>query len=130
MKNLLEADESLKRLIQEDVKSLTDDFSETEELLEKLEDSKRSQRYAIRDIKEIKEWLLLFGKYAKNANPDVLVTMIQTFVERIYITDENDEYHYHIRLLVCDSDQCCKHYYSTCKSILYVLNLRLCFLFL
>ena len=43
--------------------------------------------YAIRDIEEIKERLLSFGKYAENAAPDVLVTLIQTFVERIFITD-------------------------------------------
>ena len=39
----------------------------------------------------VKERLLSFGKYAENAAPDVLVTLIQNFVERIYITDENDE---------------------------------------
>ena len=27
--------------------------------------------------------------------PDVIVTLIQTFVERIYITDKNDERHCH-----------------------------------
>ena len=74
--------------MQEDVRALTDDLSETEMLLQKLEDSKRSQMYAIRDIEEIKERLLSFGKYAENAALDVLITLIQTFVERIYITDE------------------------------------------
>lgn len=68
-----------------------------ETLLQKLEDSKRSQMYAIRDTEEIKERLLSFGKHAENAAPDVLVTLIQTFVERIYITNENDERHCHIR---------------------------------
>lgn len=87
VKNLREADNSLKRFIQEDVKALTDELSETETLLQKLEDSRQSQMYAIRDIEEIKERLLSFGKYAENAAPDVLVTLIQTFVERIYITD-------------------------------------------
>mgnify|MGYP000612271713 FL=1 len=44
--------------------------------------------YAVRDIEEIKERLLSFEKYAKDAQPDVLVTLIQSFVERIYIVDE------------------------------------------
>ena len=87
MKNLREADDGLKRFIQEDVKALTDELSETETLLQKLEDNRQSQMYAIRDIEEIKERLLSFGKYAENATPDVLVTLIQTFVERIYITE-------------------------------------------
>ena len=89
---------------QEDVKALTDELSETETLLQKLEDSRQSQMYAIRDIEEIKERLLSFGKYAENAAPDVIVTLIQTFVERIYITDENDERHCHIFIKGCSKE--------------------------
>ena len=95
--NLREADDSLKRFIQEDVKALTDELSETETLLQKLADSRQSQMYAIRDIEEIKE-------YVENAAPDVLVTLIQTFVERIYITDENDERHCHIFIKGCSKE--------------------------
>lgn len=104
VKNLRESDNNLKRFIQEDVKALTDELSETETLLQKLEDSRQSQMYAIRDIEEIKERLLSFGKYAENAAPDVLVTLIQTFVERIYITDENDERHCHIFIKGCSKE--------------------------
>ena len=104
VKNLWEADDSLKRFIQEDVKGLTDELSETETLLQKLEDSRQSQMYAIRDIEEIKERLLPFGKYAENAAPNVLVTLIQTFAERIYITDENDERHCHIFIKGCSKE--------------------------
>ena len=139
VKNLREADENLKRFIQDDVKGLTDELSETEKLLQKLEDSRQSHMYAVREIEEIKERLLSFGKYAKDAQPDVLVTLIQSFVERIYIVDENDEHYCHIFIkgctkedydeffratgyisgarkreaitskLLCDSDECCKH---------------------
>ncbi len=70
-----------------------------------VKDNKRSQMYAIRDIEEIKERLLSFGKYAENAAPDVLVTLIQTFVERIYITDENDERHCHIFIKGCSKEE-------------------------
>ena len=55
-------------------------------------------------IEEIKERLLSFGKYAENAAPDVLVTLIQTFVERIYITDENDERNCHIFIKGCSKE--------------------------
>ena len=60
--------------------------------------------YAIRDIEEIKERLLSFGKYAKDAQPDVLVTLIQSFVERIYIVDENDERYCHIFIKGCSRE--------------------------
>ena len=104
VKNLREADDSLKRFIQEDVKAITDELAEIEILLQKLEGSRQSQMYAIRDIEEIKERLLSFGKYAENVAPDVLVTLIQTFVERIYITDENDERHCHIFIKGCSKE--------------------------
>ena len=104
VKNLREADDSLKRFIQEDVKAITDELAEIEILLQKLEGSRQSQMYAIRDIEEIKERLLSFGKYAENAAPDALVTLIQTFVERIYITDENDERHCHIFIKGCSKE--------------------------
>ena len=104
VKNLREADDGLKRFIQEDVKALTDELFETETLLQKLEDSRQSQMYAIRDIEEIKERLLSFGKYAENAAPDVLVTLIQSFVERIYIVDENDERYCHIFIKGCTKE--------------------------
>ena len=104
MKNLREADDSLKRFIQDDVKGLTDELSETEKLLQKLEDSRQSQIYAVRDIEEIKERLLSFEKYAKDAQPNVLVTLIQSFVERIYIVDENDERYCHIFIKGCTKE--------------------------
>lgn len=104
MKNLREADENLKRFIQDDVKGLTDELSETETLLQKLEDTRQSQMYAVRDIEETKERLLSFEIYAKDAQPDVLVTLIQSFVERIYIVDENDERYCHIFIKGCTKE--------------------------
>ena len=77
-----------------------------------------------------KERLLSFAEYAKDAQPEVLVTLIQTIVERIYIVDKDDERFCHIFIKgctdedytgffqtagyieqkttpVCDSEQCC-----------------------
>lgn len=85
---------------------------------------------AIRDLEMTKERLLSFAEYAKDAQPEVLVTLIQTIVERIYIVDKDDERFCHIFIKgcsgedytgffrtaayiednstsVCDSEQCC-----------------------
>ena len=58
----------------------------------------------VRDIEEIKERLLSFKNYAKAAQPDVLVTLMQSFVERIYIVDENDERYCHIFIKGCTKE--------------------------
>ena len=76
---------------------------------------------AIRDMEMTKERLLSFAEYAKDAQPEVLVTLIQTIVERIYIVDKDDERYSHIFIKgcsgedyiednstsMCDSAQCC-----------------------
>ena len=84
--------------------NLSDELRDVGILLEKLEDSKRNQMYAVRNIEEIKERLLSFGKYAEDAQPDVLVTLIQSFVERIYIVDEDDERYCHIFIKGCTKE--------------------------
>ena len=85
---------------------------------------------AIRDLEMTKERPLSFAEYAKDAQPEVLFTLIQTIVERIYIVDKDDERYCHIFIKgcsgedytgifrtagyiednspsVCDSEQCC-----------------------
>ena len=104
VKNMRDAGDDLKRLIQKDIQDLSNELREIGILLEKLEGSKLNQMYAVRNIEEIKERLLSFGKYAEDAQPDVLVTLIQAFVERIYIVDENDERYCHIFIKGCTKE--------------------------
>ena len=56
---------------------------------------------AIRDLEMTKERLLSFAEYAKDAQLEVLVTLIQTIVERIYIVDKDDERFCHIFIKGC-----------------------------
>lgn len=69
--------------------------------------------YAVGDIKEIKERLLYFEKYSKDALPDVLVTLIQSFVERIYIVDENDECYCRIFINGCSKEDYDEFFHAT-----------------
>ena len=59
---------------------------------------------AIRDLEMTKERLLSFAEYAKDAQPEVLVTLIQTIVERIYIVDKDDERYCHIFIKGCSEE--------------------------
>ena len=51
-----------------------------------------------------KERLLSFAEYAKDAHPEVLVTLIRTIVERIYIVDKDDERYCHIFIKGCSGE--------------------------
>ena len=75
---------------------MSDELRETERMLFKLEESRKNGMVAIRDLEQTKERLLSFADYAKDAQPEVLVTLIQTIVERIYIVDKDDERFCHI----------------------------------
>lgn len=113
VKNMRDASDDLKHFIQEDILDLSDELREVSILLEKLEDSKQNQMYAVRNIEEIKEKLLSFGKYAEDAQPDVLVTLIQSFVERIYIVDESDERYCHIFIKGCTKEDHDEFFWAT-----------------
>lgn len=51
-----------------------------------------------------KKMLLSFAEYAKDAQPEVLVTLIQTIVEKIYIVDKDDERYCHIFIKGCSGE--------------------------
>ena len=59
---------------------------------------------AIRDFVQTKERLLSFAEYAKDVQPEVLVTLVQMIVERIYIVDKDDERYCHIFLKGCTGE--------------------------
>ena len=48
--------------------------------------------------------LLSFAEYAKDAQSEVLVTLIQTIVERIYIVNKDDERFCHIFIKGCTDE--------------------------
>ena len=103
-RNLREADDSIKCYIQEDIQAMSEELRETERLLFKLDENRKSNMIAIRDLEQTKERLLSFAEYAKDAQPEVLVTLIQTIVERIYIVDKDDERFCHIFIKGCTGE--------------------------
>ena len=90
-----------KRFIQEDLQNLAEELRETEQQLSKLDEGRKNNMIAIRDLEMTKERLLSFAEYAKDAQLEVLVTLIQTIVERIYIVDKDDERFCHIFIKGC-----------------------------
>ena len=103
-RNLREADGNIKQFIQEDLQNLAEELRETERQLSKLDDGRKNNMIAIRDLEMTKERLLSFAEYAKDAQPEVLVTLIQTIVERIYIVDKDDERYCHIFIKGCSGE--------------------------
>lgn len=103
-RNLREADGSIKQFIQKDLQNLAEELRETEQQISKLDEGRKNNLIAIRDLEMTKERLLSFAEYAKDAQPEVLVTLIQTIVERIYIVDKDDERYCHIFIKGCSGE--------------------------
>ena len=86
------------------MQNLAEELREAEQLLSKLGEGRKNNLIAIRDLEMTKERLLSFAEYAKDAQPEVLVTLIQTIVERIYIVDKDDERYCHIFIKGCSGE--------------------------
>ena len=86
-RNMREVGESIRCYLQDDIQAMSEELRETERMLFKLEESRKNGMVAVRDLEQTKERLLSFAEYAKDAQPEVLVTLIQTIVERIYMVD-------------------------------------------
>jgi len=86
------------------LQNLAEELRETERQLSKLDEGRKNNMIAIRDLEMTKERLLSFAEYAKDAQPEVLVTLIQTIVERIYIVDKDDERFCHIFIKGCTDE--------------------------
>ena len=59
---------------------------------------------AIRDLEQAKVRRLSFAEYAKDAQPEILVTLIKSIIKRIYIVDKDDECFCHIFIKDCTGE--------------------------
>ena len=75
-----EVDESIRCYLQDDIQAMSEELRETERMLFKPEERRKNGMVVLRDLGQTKERLLFFAGYAKDAQPEVLVTLIQTIV--------------------------------------------------
>lgn len=68
-RNLREVDDSIKCYIQEDIRTMSEELRETERLLFKLDENRKSNMIAIRDLEQAKVRRLSFAEYVKDAQP-------------------------------------------------------------
>lgn len=104
VRNLREADDALKRFIQDDIKELTDELTKRESMLRRMEDMQSENQYVIHELNGIKKRLLSFEEYAKDAQPEVLFTLLHTVIDRIYITTEGNAQKCQIYIKGCTTE--------------------------
>ena len=104
VRNLREADEALRRFIQDDIKELTEELAKREADLRRMEDLQTENQYMLHELSGIKKRLLSFEEYAKDAQPETVFTLIHTLIERIYITTENNNLKCQIYIKGCATE--------------------------
>lgn len=88
VRNLREADDALKRFIQDYIKELTDELAKREATLRRMEDTQSENQYLVHELNGMKKRLLSFEEFAKDAQPEALFTLVHSIVDRIYITTD------------------------------------------
>lgn len=91
VRNMREAQESLRKYIEADIQEMSMELERLQADMHRMDEMLAGNQFAIHELSEIKKRLLSFAEYAKDAQPEALVTLINTIVERIYITTEGDK---------------------------------------
>lgn len=91
VRNLREAHESLRKYIEADLQEMTAELEKMQSALRRMDEVQADNQFLVHELTIIKKRLLSFAEYAKDAQPDELVTLINTVVERIYVTTEGDK---------------------------------------
>lgn len=104
IRNLRDANEVLQRFIQADVDELSVEAERLEAELRRIEAARSGSRRTVEELGEIRKMLFSFSELAKNASPEELTTLINSVVERIYITTENDRRVCHIFVKGCTKE--------------------------
>ena len=87
VRNLREADDALKRFIQDDIKELTDELAKREAALRRMEDTQSENQYLIHELNGMKKAVVL-EEVCKGAQPEALFTLVHwTLTEFILLPD-------------------------------------------
>ena len=101
IRNLREADDVLRRFIQDDVNEMSAELSRKESILLKLEEERGDNSQIIEDLSQVKKKLTDFKESWKTATPEELMSMVRAVVERVYVVYEDEEPIAHIFLKGC-----------------------------
>ena len=105
VKNLREADAAIKRFVQDDIALLSSELEAKEDLLKKMSEKSSMSTKLSKDVLGVRSRLKSFSSYASQASPEVLVTLLQVLVERIYVVYENGVPRCHFYLKGCSEDE-------------------------
>lgn len=104
VKNLREADEAIRRYIQDDITALSEELSQAENLIARLEQEHQGQQDMMKGLSEVKKTLLNFNSLVANMEYEDKLTLLTTLIERIVVAPNSDEEICHIFIKGCSKE--------------------------
>lgn len=104
VRNLREADEAIKRYIQDDISALSDELSQTERIIAKLEQTHQGQQDMMKGLSEVKRTLLNFNTLVANMEYEDKLSLLTTLIERIIVAPTSNEEICHIFIKGCSDE--------------------------
>ena len=104
VKALRAAPAATRPYLEADINEMTEEISEKRRLLSKMEQAASDDQQQIRDFEGIKQLILSLGELLKEADPQEIVGLINSIIERIYVTRDGKEEVCHIFIKGCQEE--------------------------
>ncbi|MDO4265330.1 MAG: recombinase family protein [Eubacteriales bacterium] len=104
VRNMREADMTIRKFIQNDIAVMSAELEKKERLLNELSEEDMLHAKITKDLVGVREKLKSFKEFAAEATPEVLVTLLQVLIEKVYIIYKDGVPVCHIYLKGCPED--------------------------
>ncbi len=105
VKALRAAPTATRPYLEADINEMTAEISEKRKLLSKMEQAASDDQQQIHDFDRIKQLILSLGELLKEADPQEIVGLINSVIERVYVTRDGKEEVCHIFIRGCQEEK-------------------------
>lgn len=105
VRNLREADETIKKYIQDDITALSDELAQAERIIAKLEQAHQGQQDLMKGLSEVKKTLLNFNSLVADMEYEDKLSLLTTLIERIIVAPNDTEEICHIFIKGCSNEE-------------------------
>lgn len=105
VRNLREADETIKRYIQDDITALSGELAQIERIIVKLEQAHQGQQDVMKGLSEVKKTLLDFYSFVADIEYEDKLSLLTTLIERIIVAPNDKEEICYIFIKGCSNEE-------------------------
>lgn len=104
VKTMRQATASVREYLMADVEAMTTEIAEKKKRLDQLENKSSDGTLTVKNYEQIRNLLISFEEQAKECEPEELISLIRTVIERVYVTRDGKEEKCHIFIKGCKKE--------------------------